>query len=62
MGLRRLVAFIQKSVYRGTLNPDNSDPPMLGNAIFRFILPRMDHKMDRMITKLERVRDRQTPI
>jgi len=60
MGTRGLLGFIQKGVYKGTFNPDNSDPPMLGNAIIRFILSHSDEELDEMITKIEQVRDHRT--
>jgi hypothetical protein len=57
MGTRGLLGFIEKGVYKGTINPDNSDPPMLGNAIISFILSHTDGELDEMITKIEQVSD-----
>jgi len=60
MGTRELFGIIRKGVYRGTFNPDNSDPPTLGNAIIRFILSHMHQESGETIIKLERVREHQT--
>ena len=57
MGTQGSLGFIQKGVHKGTFNPDNSDPPMLGNAIIRFILWHLNEELDEMITEIEPVRD-----
>ena len=45
MGTRGLLGSVQMGVYKGTFNPDNSDPPMLDNAISRFILSHTDKEL-----------------